>query len=66
MTPPTDLSDDQLETELHLLAILLERHKNLILILGDNEHCDCMEFSVGEINDFSPELHKSIVIHLAG
>lgn len=54
-----DLSDDQLETELHLLAVLLQRHKNLLGVYeGRIGHV------VMDVSDFSPELHKSVHIHI--
>lgn len=54
-----DLSDDQLETELHLLAILLKRHKSLVTLIGED-----WEFTIGTIEDNSAELHKGVVVEL--
>jgi hypothetical protein len=53
------LPDAQLAEELHLLALLLERHKPLITIFAED-----WEYTIGKVEDNSAELHKGVVVSL--
>ena len=62
MRAPYDPDDASatLARELHMMAELLKRHKNLVVITPGNT--DGEMYEVAEVIDYSAELHPSITV----
>ena len=55
-----EIEDDLLRSELHMLAVLLQKHKHLVNIIPPGDP----EMSMMEVNDYSSELHPMVEVRI--